>query len=126
VSLCRARLDSGAFLHLHTWRLADECQPAGSKPDGIIVVQNSGGYIARFSVLYDYGGQTNRFDSGNFPALDARVFETPGTATNVYLTIQVLVFIESWTTIYEEYVGPSDKICLSVGGTTLSPTYVFC
>ena len=48
----------------------------------------------------------------------------PKYAVSPYLTVQNMVFIEIWRTIYEAELLPSQRICMRIYGTTFHPIVV--
>lgn len=87
----------------------------------IISMKNCGGYVARFSVSFNYQGAHLKKDSGEFTAGIKKSIEIPAGATNIVIKAEEAWFIASWSTIFhQQHPVPVTK-CYELTGTTLSP-----
>jgi hypothetical protein len=89
---------------------------------GSILVRNGGGYVARFSLSYDYQGQEFSKDSGNFTLGVNKSIEIPSGATNLRLKVEEMWGF-GWSTIFTETFADAVTKCYEVYGTTLQPKY---
>lgn len=90
---------------------------------GSITIRNTGGYVAKFSITYDYQGKEVTKSSGKFSAGVNKTLEIPEGATNIYLKVEEYWFISSTTTIFtKKFPAPVTK-CYKIWGTTLNPKW---
>lgn len=90
---------------------------------GSITVRNTGGYVAKFSITYDFQGKEVTEDSGNFTAGVNKTLEIPSGATNIYLKVEEYWFIKSTTTIFTQRFPEPVTKCYKIWGTTLNPKW---
>lgn len=89
---------------------------------GTIMVRNSGGYVARFSVSYTLNGHDFTKDSGDFSLGVNKSVDIPAGSTNVRLKVEEMWGF-GWSTIFtKNFSGPVTQ-CYKVYGTTLDPKY---
>jgi len=93
---------------------------------GSILVENAGGFVARFSVAFNEGADRRSFDSGNFPVLASKEVGIPANATKIVVKIEIMTFpypFETWKTIdslsFDQPVVKRYKLA----GTTFDPTF---
>lgn len=86
-----------------------------------ILVRNNGGYVARFSVSYDFKSKSFSKDSGDFTAGVNKSIEIPAGATNINLKVEEAWFINSWSTIFTKHFAAPAQHCYEITGTTLNP-----
>ncbi len=95
-----------------------------SPESGAITVKNSGGFSARFSVVYQQGGATNTEDSGDFPVLVAKTINLPADAVEIILTVKIATFVAVWSDVaIYRYDKPVTK-SFELTGLTMNPKCV--
>ncbi|MDR2438621.1 MAG: hypothetical protein LBE12_04515 [Planctomycetaceae bacterium] len=94
-----------------------------AQSSGSILVRNTGGYVARFSVSFNLDGKSVTSDSGEFTCGVNKSVMIPAAATDIHLKVEEAWFINSWSTIFtKDYSSPVSK-SFEIGGTTLNPTW---
>jgi hypothetical protein len=93
---------------------------------GVVIVKNYGAYIARFRLDYRYQGYYKHDQSDWFLVTQSQSLALPPYASDVYLTIENMVFILVWRKVYEGKISPWNQLCIVIGGTTLDPWYKYC
>jgi hypothetical protein len=94
------------------------------KAAGSILIDNSGAFIARFSVEWNEGATRRSQESTNFPVLAAKEIAIPINATKIVVKIEIMTFpkpVETWKTIA---TLPFDKPVVkrySLSGPTWNP-----
>ena len=92
---------------------------------GSILVDNTGAFIARFSVEWNEGVERRSQDSGNFPVLASKEIGIPVNASKIVVKIEIMTFpppVETWKTVA---ALPFDKPVVMkyvLSGTTFDPT----
>jgi hypothetical protein len=56
----------------------------------------------------------------------SRSFDVPEEATNIFLTVENMVFINTWRTLYSAPLGTNETVCIILRGTTLNPNVMDC
>lgn len=88
---------------------------------GSILVRNTGAYVSRFKVQFNFQGQIITKDSGNFTSGVSKAIDIPAEAKDIYLKVEEAWFIASWSTIFtKNYHDPVTKE-FEIFGTTLNP-----
>jgi hypothetical protein len=114
-------------LHLHVigWTVAIiPFSPKVSKEKtGSFLVKNSGGFTARFSVLYEQNGKLISIESGNFPVLAAKNIDIPPEASNISVKIEIMTSLapETWSTVAAYNFDKPPTKGYELFGTTFSP-----
>lgn len=101
--------------------VADDALMASNDCSGSILVRNTGGYVARFSVTYTLDGKEYKQESGEFTAGVNKSIEIPAGATNVNLKVEDAWFICSWSTIFTKHFDSPVAKQYHIYGTTLNP-----
>ncbi len=97
--------------------------------NGQVTVQNQGGYVARCSIDYNFGGQHHSESSGNFPIAQSYSVVIPVGASNVHVKCEDATGLvwDPWKTIVDKtYTNPPQtppRVTFTLTGTTLSPSY---
>lgn len=97
--------------------------------NGQVTVHNQGGYVARCSIDYDFGGQHRSESSGNFPIAQSYSVVIPVGASNVHVKCEDATGLvwDPWKTILDKtYTNPPQtppRVTFTLTGTTLSPSY---
>lgn len=87
---------------------------------GSILVENDGGFVARFSVQYQEEGRTITSDSGNFTLGTSKAIRIPPGATDIFVKLEEEYFIDAWSTVCTfSFNNPVTK-CYELSGTTLN------
>ncbi|CAF0786029.1 unnamed protein product [Rotaria sordida] len=109
--------------------------------DAWIRVRNKGGYIARFYVDYHLPNLPTQIfvsgfqmpiklfeqtlSSGNYPVGKTRVIGVPRNALTARVRVERFIFYPFfgwyWKEIFRQEVGPQDKVCYDIWGTTVHP-----
>jgi hypothetical protein len=89
---------------------------------GSILVRNSGGYVARFSLTYNLNGHDFTKDSGDFSLGVNKSVDIPTGATNIRLKVEEMWGF-GWSTIFTKTFAEPVTKCYKVYGTTLDPKY---
>jgi hypothetical protein len=89
---------------------------------GSILVRNSGGYVARFSVSYTLNGHNFTQDSGDFSLGVNKSISIPAGATNIHLKVEEMWGF-GWSTIFTANFDAPVTKCYKVYGTTLDPKH---
>jgi hypothetical protein len=91
---------------------------------GSILVDNSGGFVARFAVEWSEGADRRSLRSGNFPVLASKEIGIPVNASKIDVKIEIMTFpppFETWKTVK---VLSFDKPAVKryeLSGTTFNP-----
>lgn len=89
---------------------------------GSILVRCEGGYVARFTLSYQYGGQGFSKHSGDISIGLNKSESMPSGATDIHLKVEEMWGF-GWSTIFtKNYAAPVTE-CYKVYGTTLDPKY---
>jgi C1A family cysteine protease len=93
--------------------------------NGQVTVHNQGGYVARCSVDYDFGGQHHSESSGNFPIAQSYSVVIPVGARNIHVVCQDATGLvwDPWKTILDLTYATPPRITFTLTGTTLNPSY---
>ncbi len=90
---------------------------------GTIIVRNTGGYVAKFTLSYKLNGQEISTTTDGFTAGVNKHIDVPVGATDIHLVVLEAWFIASWSTIFSQtFAEPVDKKYV-VSGTTLNPSW---
>jgi hypothetical protein len=89
---------------------------------GSILVRNSGGYVARFTITYKVKDKDFSKHSGNFTIGVNKSETIPVGATGINLKVEEMWGF-GWSTIFtKDFSEPVTK-CYEVYGTTLNPKH---
>ncbi len=88
---------------------------------GSITIENSGVYVATFSVEYNQSGTTQTINSGDFQIANTKNIQLPADATNIIVRVKIATFIKTWSDVATyNFEAPVVK-SYELTGTTLSP-----
>jgi hypothetical protein len=89
-------------------------------PPQSITVSNGGGFVARFSVVYDLPGAPGQSQSvGSFALGTSSTLSIPGTATNVLVTVEEFTGF-GWNRACTRAYAHAISVHITVSGTTLN------
>jgi hypothetical protein len=94
-------------------------QPAGS-----IQVENSGGFVARFSVEWSEGNNRRSQNSNNFPVLAAKEIAIPVNSAKIVVKIEIMTAprpFETWKTVATYQFDKPVTKRYRLSGITLNP-----
>lgn len=91
------------------------------KQRSYFLIRNEGAYLANFSVSYKLQGQNLSQDSGKFILAESRSIALPKGATDIYLKVELLSFINSWITLFTQSFPKPITKCYRIWGTMLNP-----
>lgn len=89
---------------------------------GLVMVQNDGGFVARFTVDWRLNGRADRGESGNFPVLAARSIGLPAGATDITVKIEIMTFpppFETWKVVAAHSYRVAPRVSFRLKGTTI-------
>jgi hypothetical protein len=88
---------------------------------GSISVKNSGGFVASFSIQYKQGGEIRNEESGEFSLWVRKVLPLPADATEIVLTVQIAIFIKTWSVVATRRFDKPVTKSFELAGTTSNP-----
>jgi hypothetical protein len=92
---------------------------------GSILVDNSGGFVARFSVEWNEGPDHRSLHSGNFPVLASKEIGIPVNASKIAVKIEIMTFpapFETWKTVAALSFDKPVVKRYALSGVTSNPT----
>lgn len=94
--------------------------PVNKDLPGYVAVHNRGGYVARFTVRYDFGGRKVSKRTGRFAFNHTKAILVPAGATNISAELQEHTGFK-WKKIKTYDIPNPVASCYRVSGTTLHP-----
>jgi hypothetical protein len=94
------------------------------KTAGSILVDNNGGFVARFSVEWNDGPERRARQSGNFPVLTSAEIPIPVSASSIVVKIEIMTFpapFESWKVFETRSFDKPVVKKYVLSGTTVDP-----
>jgi hypothetical protein len=90
---------------------------------GFVEVRNSGAYMLRFNIVFSSAGIDVEKSSTEYPMFESQQLMTPNGVNNIRLTVEYLVFIGVWKTLFQQTL-PSTSRCYETFGTVFNPTWL--
>jgi hypothetical protein len=90
--------------------------------NGNITFSNQAGYVARYTLSYNEGGETKSFSTGNITLGRKKRYTIPKDATNIRVKGEGKTGLvwEPWRTTFEESFSSPPNVCFKSFGTTLN------